>query len=148
MRSTKRLRSVVHSIAHHAMSGLCYVHPHLGQARKLLGVERISVDLLHSTVESLPKPLPRAIELSTDALSEKFFDLLASESLSRSDVVSAIATFFYKGDCTWPEACLVRIQTTSGAESEDAVGHDGRRAEILRDDKLLHATRETRAREQ
>ena len=28
--STKRLRNVIQSTAHHAVSGLCYVHPHVG----------------------------------------------------------------------------------------------------------------------
>lgn len=149
MRSTKRLRSVVHSIAHHAMSGLCYVHPHLGQARKPLGAERVSVGLLHPTMQPAPVPVPHDIEQSTEALRQKFSELLAREFLSASDLVSAIATFVYKGDCTWPEACLVQVETPSGLVLEDAVGHDGHRAaEILRDNKLLHATRETRAREQ
>jgi hypothetical protein len=106
------------------------------------------VDLLQSIIEPVPNPLPGEIELSTNALREKFSQLLAGESLTSSDLVSAIATFVYKGDCTWPDACLVQVETTSGIKLEDAVGHDGHRAEILRDNKLLHATRETRARDQ
>jgi len=95
-----------------------------------------------------PIPVPREIELSTDALRQKFSELLARESLSTIDLASAIATFVYKGDCTWPEACLVQVETYSGLVLEDAVGHDGHRAEVLRDNKLLHAMREARAREQ
>lgn len=148
MRSTKRLRSVVHSIAHHAMSGLCYVHPHLGQARKSLGAERVSVDLLHSNIEPSPSPLPREIELSTNALRETFSRLLDAEALQISELTSAVAIFFFKGDATWPDGCLVQVETASGIKLEDAVGLDGHRAEILRDNKLLHATRETRARDQ
>jgi hypothetical protein len=148
MGSTKRLRSVVHSIAHHAMSGLCYVHPHLGHARKPLRAERVSVDLLHPKIEPAPAPQLLEIELSTNALRQMFGELLAGESLSTDGLGSAIATFFYKGDCVWPEACLVQVETTAGIKLEDAVGFDGRRAEILIDKKLLPATRETRAREQ
>ena len=148
MRSTKRLRSVVHSIAHHAMSGLCYVHPHLGQARKPLGAERVTVDLLNSRIEPSLSPPTREIELSTHAFRETFSRLLETEALQISDLTAAAATFFFKGDSTWPDGCLVEVETPSGIKLEDAVGFDGHRAEILRDKKLLHATRETRAREQ
>jgi hypothetical protein len=75
MRSTKRLRSVVHSTAHHAMSGVCYVHPHLGEARKRVGAKRVSVDLLQSIIAPALDPLPREIELSTNALRERFSEL-------------------------------------------------------------------------
>ena len=97
MRSTKRLRSVVHSIAHHAMSGLCFVHPHLGQVRMSLGAERVSVDLLRSTTEPSHLPMPREVELSTRALGETFCGLLKAEALDIGDVTAAIATFFFKG---------------------------------------------------
>lgn len=133
MLSTKRLRSAVHSIAHHAMSGLCYVHPHLGQARKPLGAERVSVDLLRPAIVPTPDPMPGEIAASTEALREKFSALLAGESLDVRDLVSAVATFFYRGDCTWPDACLIQVETRPGAKIEDAVGRDGRRVEILRD---------------
>jgi hypothetical protein len=133
MPSTKRLRSVVHSIAHHAMSGLCCVHPYLGQARKALGVERISVDLLRSTIEPALNPLPSKIEVSTDALRERFVALLSSESLDAGDLASAVATFVYKGDRTWPDACLVQVQTTAGIKVEDAVADNGRRCRIRND---------------
>jgi hypothetical protein len=92
--------------------------------------------------------MPREIELSTQALKETFSGLLKAEALDISDITSAIATFFFKGDSTWPDGCFVQVETASGVNLEDAVGHDGHRAEILRDNKLLHATRETRAREQ
>ncbi|MGC3982420.1 MAG: hypothetical protein QM808_14315 [Steroidobacteraceae bacterium] len=133
MRSKKRLRSVVHSIAHHAMSGLCHVHPHLGQVRKSLGVESISVDFLHPEIKPSPNPIPREIELSTQALRKTFSGLLEAEALSISDVTSSVATFFFKGDAVWPDGCLVQVETVSGLKLEDAVGLDGYRAEILRD---------------
>src|SRR5262245_34555934 len=117
---TKRLRSVVHSIAQHAMSGLCYVNPHLGRARKPLGVTRVAVDLLQAGVEPMPVPMTREIEESTDALRETFSALLAKESVDIGELVSAVATFFYRGDCTWPDACLVQVETKSGTKLEDA----------------------------
>jgi len=131
MRNTKRLKSVIHSIAHHAVSGLCLVHPHLGRARKALGVLHMSVDLLHPKVEPAPDPLPPEIERGADALRQTFADILASESLSIGDLTSAVATFVYKGQCTWPEACAIQVETITGHKIQDAVGDDGKRAEII-----------------
>jgi hypothetical protein len=46
MTSIKKLSSVCHNIAHHAVSGLSYVHPHLRQACKGIGIDTITIDLL------------------------------------------------------------------------------------------------------
>ena len=45
MSSTKRLSSVCHNIAHHAASGLSFIHPHLRRACRAIGIERIVIDL-------------------------------------------------------------------------------------------------------
>jgi hypothetical protein len=137
----KRLRSVVHSIAHHAISGLCYVHPHLGQARKRLGVKDASVDLLRPEISLVIDPIPREIALSTEALRERFAALIAGERLNIAEIKSAEAVFVYRGTCTWPDACYVQVETIEGKRIEDAVGHDGRRAQILRASKRLQSTR-------
>jgi hypothetical protein len=140
MRSTKRLRSVVHSIAHHAISGLCNVHPHLGQARKRLGVKEVAVNLLGPAISLALDPMPRQIALSTAALRERFAALVAVERLNPEDIRTAVATFVYRGACTWPDACYVLIETNEGKRIEDAVGEDGRRARLLRASKRLRAT--------
>jgi hypothetical protein len=44
----------------------------------------------------------------------------------------------------WPEACYVHIETNEGKRIEDAVSENGRRAQVLRVDKRLQATRSRR----
>lgn len=130
MISMKRLRNIVHSIAHHAMSGLCYVHPHLGTLAKDLGIKSISVNLINSNFDpEIPSP-SKELLLSTNALREKFQSLLSSEDISLEDIQSAWATFdFLHG--VWPTSCYVRIEITNGKFIEDAVDSTGQRAEIL-----------------
>ena len=133
MKGAKRLRSIAHDIAHHAISGLSYVHPHLGERRETEHFDQISVDLLIPRFSPVLKHLPREIELSTQALRDKFATFLVSKSVDRSEIESAVATFVYRGRSSWPYACRVQIKAASGQVIEDAVGQDGRRAEILHD---------------
>ncbi len=125
MGSIKRLRSVVHNIADHAISELSCVHPHLGTDRKAVAADQVSVDLLHPEVSALLEPLSAEIELFTSALRKTLAGMLASESWETGDLTSAVITFIYRGQCTWPHACYVRVQTKTGKTLEDAVGADG-----------------------
>lgn len=141
MRTTKRLRSVAHSIAHHAMSGVCFVHPHLGEARKRIGVKEAAVNLLQAEMSLRIEPVPQEIATSTAELRERFARLMAAERVGREHIVAAAITFLYRGTCAWPDACYVFIETASGKCVDDAVGQDGRRAQSLGANKRLRSRR-------
>ncbi len=89
MPSLKRLRSVCQSIAHHAASGLSYLHPHVAHACRDQGIEKVTINLLESDggLESRtpPKPLITAIR----SLFEKFQSIYFSEGLSLGDLTVA-----------------------------------------------------------
>jgi hypothetical protein len=93
MPSTKRLNSVCHSIAHHAVSALSYVHPHLLIACRGAGLKRLAVELL----EADPCPARfqhiAPLKLSLGALRSKFEDILRAEGFSLSEVSRACLTF-------------------------------------------------------
>jgi len=129
--STKRLRSVAQSTGHHAVSGLCYVHPHLGEVCKAMGLSRADIDLLAGTVLLESVDLPRPLELGTSALGEKFIEILGSEKIDRETLSSARIQFQFRGS-RWPVSCYIKLETTDGRIVEDAVSQDGRRAEIMR----------------
>ena len=76
MESSKRLRSVVQSIAHHAASGLCYLHPHLGKFCKNISLNKISVNLISESLEPPFQETSREIEISVSSLREKFEEIL------------------------------------------------------------------------
>jgi hypothetical protein len=130
MPSTKRLRSVTHSTAHHSVSGLCYVHPHLGSVCKEHGYREISVNLLAQAFKPELNDISRELELSTNALREFFCGVLESEKMNIADLNSAeIIFFFHKG--RWPSASAVRVITNENKKIECCVDSSGRRGEIL-----------------
>jgi hypothetical protein len=129
--STKRLRSVIQSTAHHAVSGLCYVHPHLGSQCKDLGIKSVRVGLLEPSFDPSLGDIPKELSLSTNALREKFDEILASEHISRNEIKDAYATFEFL-QAKWPVGCCVSAYDLQGKKIEAAVGSDGNSAEVLR----------------
>lgn len=93
MPSRKRLRSVCHSIAHHAVSSLSYLHPHVLRACRSAGLSHMTIQLLE------PEPCPvlflgnESLRLSLRGLKEKLEHILASEGFAMSDIAGAELTF-------------------------------------------------------
>jgi hypothetical protein len=133
MRSTKRARSVAHSLAHHAMSGLCYVHPHLGSQCRKHQKRQVTIDLLQPERSNVPGVWPKPLQLSLAALGQTFVDLLAKERIDLGYISSATALFQFRPD-QWPSACLARLNLADGKPISVAVGHDGRKAEVVAHD--------------
>lgn len=125
--SIKRLRSVIQSTAHHAVSGLCYVHPHLGKACKSQCVKVVEVNLLEPGYAPSLLIEPKELFLSTGALREKFVEILHTEEIGVSELREASITFEFLND-VWPRASLISVKTTTGQVVEAAVGSDGNSA--------------------
>jgi hypothetical protein len=133
MRSAKRARSVAHSLAHHATSGLCYVHPHLGAQCRKHQKRQATIDLLRPEQSDVPGVWPRPLELSLNALGKTFAELLFKERIDLGYISSATALFqFHAGQ--WPSACLARLNLADGKFISVAVGFDGRKAEVVAHD--------------
>jgi hypothetical protein len=129
--STKRLRSVIQSTAHHAVSGLCYIHPHLGALCKEQDIKSIRVSLYEAKFEPALINITKELELSTDALREKFNEILDSEKITLNEIQNAYATFEFL-QAKWPVGCCVSVRNLEGKVIEVAVGSDGKSAEVLR----------------
>lgn len=131
MASTKRLRSVTHSIAHHAISGLCYVHPHLGEHCKAAGLDQIGVDLLVDRFDPpVSKPTPEIVG-SVAALRQRFVELLDAEGLERADLARAVIVFIFSRSDRWPAGCHIEVEKQAGVVVQDMLDFAGRRAEVL-----------------
>lgn len=93
MPGRKRLRSVCQSIAHHAVSGLSYVHPHVLRACRDAGVGHMQINLLEA--EPCPSRFKGSepLRLSLRQLREKFESILAIEGFSPSDLAVAELRF-------------------------------------------------------
>ena len=130
MTSIKRLMSVIQSTAHHAVSGLCYVHPHLGEKCQEMGLRSIGVDLMKPGFDVKLLSITKESELSTNALREKFNELLAVEHIQAAEIKSAYARFgFVRG--RWPSSCFIKVTTTEGKKAEVAVDSTGKTTEVL-----------------
>jgi len=115
------------------VSGLCYVHPHLGDACKRASILAADVDLLAGEVLTQSIECQEPLVLASKALGQRFAEIVAAEGMDPGELRAALIRFqFHKG--RWPSACYVRVETVAGAVVEDALSApDGRRAEIGRD---------------
>lgn len=129
--SVKRLRSVIQSVGHHGVSGLCYVHPHLGELCKAANLTDAEIDLLSGKVLLEGIEIPRPLDLGAAALAAKFTEILGSESIDREALRVARIQFQFQGQ-RWPASCYIKVETSDGRTLEDAVSQSGRRAEIVR----------------
>ena len=107
------------------------MHPHLGEQCQDLGIKSITIDLLKPGFSVEIPFLNRELELSTDALRNKFRELLVVENILVSEIKSANATFdFFRG--RWPTGCYIEVVTVGGKIADAAVDSSGRTAEVLR----------------
>jgi hypothetical protein len=129
--STKRLRSVIQSTAHHAVSGLCYIHPHLGELCKKQGIKSVRINLQEPSFEPALSDISRELELAANALRERFIEIMAAEKISPNEIQEAYATFEFL-QAKWPVGCCVSVLNLEGKKVEAVVGSDGKSAEVLR----------------
>jgi hypothetical protein len=130
---TKRLRSVIHSTAHHGVSGLSFLHPHAGEACRNAGIHTIAVDLLKPGFIPPISNTTKELKLSSEALRNKFANLLCAEGIEPSTIVQGFAQFAFHNDI-WPSTCYVQVVTTEGKMLEVAVDSIGSKTEVLHKD--------------
>ncbi|WP_285164472.1 hypothetical protein [Shewanella goraebulensis] len=96
MASHKRLKSVVQSTAHHAVSALSFVHPHLGQACEKAGLD--SIEIYVSEAEPCPARFLHIepLRLALNSLKETFYGLVVTEGFEPQDIESAKMVFEFK----------------------------------------------------
>ena len=93
MTSQRVLAGVAHDIAHHAVSGVCYVHPHLFKACQAAGVRDATVDLLVGNPYPVGFPDIEPLRLSLTALAERFVEILQANGFGITDLTSAEIKF-------------------------------------------------------
>jgi hypothetical protein len=96
MASHKRLKSVVQSIAHHAVSALSFVHPHLGLACEADGLD--SIEIFISENEPCPKVFLHIepLRLALNSLRKTFYSLVVTEGFATKDIELARLVFEFK----------------------------------------------------
>ena len=129
MSSHKRIKSIAHSIAHHAVSGLSCVNPHLSKACEEKGFNSIEIELvaIHPCPEEFSGINP--IYLSLNNLKKTLISIIEKEGLEYYDLSSAKVEFtFYHGKRDhYCSNCKATLKSTEGKvyiSTVDYVGNE------------------------
>ena len=116
MTTQRALSGVSHDIAHHAVSGLSYIHPHLYHACQLVGVRQTTIDILVESPYPTGLPQLESLRLSLVALREKFFAILEANDFGTTDVKSLSISFEFPLVGADGYSCQVvsRLQSSRG----------------------------------
>jgi hypothetical protein len=127
MASNKRLNSVAQSIAHHAVSGLSYVHPHLGKMCDKSGISSVIIDILADDIYPVHFSENKPLRLALNQLKITFIEILHSEGFSINDISEVTLRFkfdFLKWD-HYCSICTTKIIALSGRVYEKTVNFEG-----------------------
>ncbi|MGO1070305.1 hypothetical protein [Lysobacter sp. CA199] len=116
MSGVKRLRSVAHSFAQHALSGLCGDAPERELEQRRTGAARIGVVLIGDRSKD-DEPYEDRPHLRV-----KFVELLMKEAIDPSSLAWARIVFVFRGQCRTADGCMVSIETRDGRRIEKSVG--------------------------
>ena len=99
MASLKPLKGVAYDIAHHAQSGLSYLHPHMGELCREAGITEATVDLLAENSYPPELRVYKPLKLAIGALKEKLFSILSKREMSLDYIKELKLRFvFYTAD--------------------------------------------------
>ena len=115
--SVKKLNNIAHNIAHHAASGLSYLHPYLGEGCRASGILVVELDLLNGTYPA-NFPVPKPLSLSTHELINKFKEMIEDSKSSKDEIESAKLYFQFSLLRKDDYACVVKsvLKLVSGRE--------------------------------
>ena len=107
------------------------MHDHLGIFCEARSLDRAAIDLLSGELITSSDFVVEPLQLSTKALHDRFIEILSSEGIPQSELLSATIEFRYR-KWAWPVGCYIRVETSDGVVIEDTADEMGRRAEILK----------------
>jgi hypothetical protein len=118
------LASVAYNIAHHAASGLSWLHPHACQSARALGLAELRFDLLASQPLSLPS-VAEPLRLASEALRKKSLEILEQHGFSVNALASAILVMQFPSSDEYYCVTAVRIETQDGKVFEKSTTSTG-----------------------
>lgn len=133
MISKKRLRSVVQSTAHHAVSGLSYVNLQLRKACVKEGKSFCEIDLLSENPCPYEYKDVAPLRLALSSLRTKFMEILMSEGVEGMELKEVRIRYEFPPDGDdYTANCLMSVKTADGSLIESAVDSGGNTAEIIK----------------
>ncbi len=129
MVSLKRLSSVTHSIAHHSVSGLSWLHPHLRMSAKPYNQAMVLINLLDKSFSPIYFKENLYLRNALNSLQQRFFQILNSEGLLEHEITIAILLFdfsYYPSSDDYSSDCYAFIEHNSGKKYIHGVNHVGK----------------------
>jgi len=93
MTSMKVLQSGAHDVAHHAQSGVSWVHPHLGQACRANRLLEVIIPLTGADVYPPALPPMEPLRLALLGLRDRFWKIVAAHKLEGAAIKEASLLF-------------------------------------------------------
>jgi len=126
----KRARSLIHSLAHHGVSALSWLHPRLGEECKLQSVAEIVYDLLNGKIYNSEVTLSKESLMAFGGLKVNFERIASLEGIYADQLSNASICFGFKGG-TWPNYCICSIESKSGKKLDVKVDSFGNKYGLL-----------------
>ena len=130
MLKIKRARSLVHSIAHHGVSALSWLHPLLGQECREKNINSVEFNLLSGeiTTENFVASYGTLMAFST--LKQTFENIANKENVFPNQISNAFIVFGFEKD-DWPSYCISYMSGNNGKEINIKVDGFGRKYHAL-----------------
>ena len=126
----KRARSVIHSVAHHGVSALSWLHPRLGEEGKAQKVQKVTYDFCSSKITTDGFNASAETKRAFSTLQETFERIGSSEEVFLSQLSNASITFgFFKG--RWPNYCICSATSLDGKNVKVKVDGFGKKYGLL-----------------
>ena len=110
MARVNRIGSVCHNIAHHAASGVSFLHPHILQASTALGIRELEVNLLDQHPCPLSCRNSEPLRLALGDVRLKLSSILKAEGMTLDDLDRALLTFIRAPEARDDYATICRAQ--------------------------------------
>src|SRR5882724_8396000 len=121
MAKQKQLNGVAHNIAHHAISGLSYLHPYLGQLADKDRLRVIVIDLLSKNAYDETIEIPAHLQLATENFRNKFKEMVVATGNSIDIIQTATVTFHDFDNDNYRSTADAYFKLISGAEYKQSV---------------------------
>lgn len=115
MTSRRHFNGIAHDIAHHAQSGLSFLHPEIAEGCRRSAVAEVRLNLLSDQPWPPGFPVEQPLRLATAALQQKMREMAEAASLDISDLAEAYLIFCPAADKDdYSTEVRSRMATTDG----------------------------------
>ena len=147
MKSFKRIKSICHSISHHAVSGLSYLHPYLYDLCKIKNIDKLTIRIEEYNPYPYALDYCAPLETAIKSLKSKIYEILNKEGFIENDIERIWLDFYFPSpNDGYSINCFTLIRLKSGIEFVHGVDFIGKSIKnipihnINRSNNSLHLT--------